>query len=142
MSGLNRLATLFPAAVAVFATVLSGCVSPSLGAMRPLGKLESCADIVREMERANTFCARSDLRALVLDGTQRRDWNEVHAAWEAVTLRRRALEEAFGERSCAADRPAWICPKPCWGVVDPVDPCIVLCERRRRDAPDRQPRAP
>lgn len=142
----NRLAALGRlVSTAVLVAALGGC-APALMGLRPPSELESCADILREIERTNRICQRSNLRERVL-GPTRRAWPETFAEWEAVVLRRQALEMAFAERSCALARPEWVCPKPCyegndfWGL-DIDDSCIVLCETKRRDLPPVPPPVP
>ena len=114
------------AAIAVFAALLSGCSTPSLGRMQPyLGEVETCQDIAREMELTNRFCdhARqnsdydkgSDVASTLILGvsTQMDEVQELHAAWKSAIVRRHGLEVAFEELSCSVEKPAWSCPKPC-----------------------------
>ncbi len=129
--------------VILLAALLGGCATAALRGLPPaLGEIESCPEVVREMKRTNTFCARSRLRSLLVRPTPRGNWDEVYAAWESVTFRRQALEETFAEQSCPLEKPEWECPKPCykyddgkvwfWGL-DAEDACIITCETRRRD---------
>lgn len=70
---------LLPAiAVAALAALLNGCASVALRGVPPsLGEVESCAQIVREMERTNHFCERSNLRSWVVGlRTRHRDWHQ------------------------------------------------------------------
>ena len=138
-----------PAVAVMLVMLLSalpgGCATMSLKKLPPvLGEVESCAEIVREMEATNTFCTRSKLRSRLVggDATRKRNWPRVYAAWESVTVRRQALEDVFAERSCGLPKPSWgACVKPCYGFqsghfwgLDAEDPCFVLCDGfRRRD---------
>ena len=129
--------------VVLFAALLGGCATASLRRLPPvLGEVESCAEIVREMEATNKFCARTRFSSLLVRPTPHGNWDEVYAAWESLTVRRQALDEAFAEQSCLLERPRWQCPKPCskyedgkvwfWGL-DAEDPCIVTGVIWRRD---------
>ena len=145
------------AAIAIFAALLSGCSTPSLGRMQPyLGEVESCEDIAREMALTNRFCEHAQQNSDYDKGsavasavasalipvpgvsTQMDEVQELHSAWKSAIVRRHGLEMAFAERSCGVEKPAWSCPKPCgnnrffrWPDADP-ESCVAFSNKEAR----------